>query len=988
MANGYIDDFGQKIGGAKKDRWKEIGLGVEDLDDIDLREYMQYVTKENIWSAPEYVGYISAGMEPVCIYFMRFVREKLAAKTEIRNDGKDRERAEKYITFVNNVRKTCESIKKKEEIPDFVDKLIVGNSYYNPITHSWYDRARDVTGLDNKFLRTVKLSKYDVQELYYETEIQGFPYNFRGDLKGVTIKQSYHNDKYWIVKGRKILNRSKEFDTVEEALDYAKTTLIEALDNKKKENKRESKTIKIVRPQLRHVERTGTDIRKGHNASTDILLNRFKFRGGEFGNWNTQDDRQAYVNYAFDAFIDLAYVLKCPLEFISFYPKGSYNGQTLAIAFGARGSGSALAHYECGRVVINLTKMKGAGCLAHEWGHALDDFLGTQCGLKGLKGFISSAGYRKSESYPQIIEAFATVRDAMRSVDKTTEEIISDYKAEVERLQSRLKGWVTHALQAFDREYGKERRAANNDEITKMNEIVNKLYETTDSKYASEMYALYKSVKRVSPSKDARDQIDLYIRLLNSAKYGLSKAMSGELTSNRHTKDSDFYKSAKKLDKGRAKAYYSEPEEMFARCFESYIEDKLGFKSQYLVHSTKNNTLYGELKPYPEGTERENINNAIENLMKVVVETFATEGKPFNTAIYENNTDWSDKYGNNEYKKGYKEDSNRAVAVKKETPKKLVTTGLIRVISGYDEILSDVEANAAITKTKDILNSFGKYTCTDAKYTYKKVNNESTLEVTFVECQGLLNLNIPKEQEILIENIKELVREKAGALDAVVKIISPELENSTEELAIYKAAVVKAAQEANIKKEAPNNVNIQVVDKDIKKEVTITQTQELRQTLVEKANELMKGDIACTESQLWYYINNIAKRNNIIYFALGIVPDKEVKGNSKVWTMRNGVIVINIKATVEKRIEGAIEALTRLNVSKKYGNTSEADMIASGVAYMICKRVGLDVRTYCLDSRFERLVTNKKQLESYLNICIKIYNEIISVLELQNVIKK
>ena len=163
---------------------------------------------------------------------------------------------------------------------------------------------------------------------------------------------------------------------------------------------------------------------------------------------------------------------------------------------------------------------------------------------------------------------------------------------------------------------------------------------------------------------------------------------------------------------------------------------------------------------------------------------------------------------------------------------------------------------------------------------------------------------------------------------------------------------------------------------------------ELRQTLVEKANELMKGDIACTESQLWYYINNIAKRNNIIYFALGIVPDKEVKGNSKVWTMRNGVIVINIKATVEKRIEGAIEALTRLNVSKKYGNTSEADMIASGVAYMICKRVGLDVRTYCLDSRFERLVTNKKQLESYLNICIKIYNEIISVLELQNVIKK
>ena len=87
------------------------------------------------------------------LYIHAIRQRKLAAKTEIRNDGKDRERAEKYITFVNNVRKTCESITKKEKMPDFVDKLIVGNSYYNPITHSWYDRARDVTGLDNKFLR-------------------------------------------------------------------------------------------------------------------------------------------------------------------------------------------------------------------------------------------------------------------------------------------------------------------------------------------------------------------------------------------------------------------------------------------------------------------------------------------------------------------------------------------------------------------------------------------------------------------------------------------------------------------------------------------------------------------------------------------------------------------------------------------------------------------------------------------------------------------
>ena len=60
----------------------------------------------------------------------------------------------------------------------------------------------------------------------------------------------------------------------------------------------------------------------------------------------------------------------------------SLNGE-LAIAFGARGHGgeeAAAAHYEPGHQVINMTKIKGAGSLAHEWFHALDHYLGRQDG--------------------------------------------------------------------------------------------------------------------------------------------------------------------------------------------------------------------------------------------------------------------------------------------------------------------------------------------------------------------------------------------------------------------------------------------------------------------------------------------------------------------------------------------------------------------------------------------------------------------------------
>lgn len=40
-----INDFGEKIGGARKDLWKERGLMVEDLDGMTQDEKEKYVKK-------------------------------------------------------------------------------------------------------------------------------------------------------------------------------------------------------------------------------------------------------------------------------------------------------------------------------------------------------------------------------------------------------------------------------------------------------------------------------------------------------------------------------------------------------------------------------------------------------------------------------------------------------------------------------------------------------------------------------------------------------------------------------------------------------------------------------------------------------------------------------------------------------------------------------------------------------------------------------
>jgi len=120
------------------------------------------------------------------------------------------------------------------------------------------------------------------------------------------------------------------------------------------------------------VKRTGVERRTGP-ATTKMFTDAFGFRAVEFGKWENQDERQEVMNHAYDGLLDLADVLHVPAKALSL------NGD-LALAFGARGQGlsGAKAHYETDYGVINLTKMTGAGSLAHEWFHALDHYLARQ----------------------------------------------------------------------------------------------------------------------------------------------------------------------------------------------------------------------------------------------------------------------------------------------------------------------------------------------------------------------------------------------------------------------------------------------------------------------------------------------------------------------------------------------------------------------------------------------------------------------------------
>jgi hypothetical protein len=90
--------------------------------------------------------------------------------------------------------------------------------------------------------------------------------------------------------------------------------------------------------------------------------------GIEYGNWMNDADRDAVNVSVAEALHDLADVLGVPVAAVSL-------GKRLALALGARGSGKFSAHYEPWSKAINMTRTRGSGALAHEWGHALDHWL-------------------------------------------------------------------------------------------------------------------------------------------------------------------------------------------------------------------------------------------------------------------------------------------------------------------------------------------------------------------------------------------------------------------------------------------------------------------------------------------------------------------------------------------------------------------------------------------------------------------------------------
>lgn len=384
--NGRIDDFGEKLGGAKKDRDWSFGREISESD-------LARLPLSKIWPGDEADGIENVFAAAVAVTARASVPPKPRVSYKVDRWVKQvqvvRGLAQRVVSGEVTEAVFKEKLAEASGLRDFRAKVLlleqldraqwgrIGKVEEFPDAYTYLEGAKfpspfvmvEVDGKSRRFdgCRVVLDALERIKPLVQvETAERRMEFEVRGRGESFSINK----------KGDREYRKLKTFSTAKEAFafiaDHHEQLVAEWGKVKERDN--------VGKGDVRGDEnrpRTGRDWRAGKDVTPEQFIEEFGFRGVEFGNWVSQgkghQERQGMLNQAYEALMDLSAIVGIPPKAISL------NG-SLGLAFGSRGSGNASAHFEPGNLVINLTKTRGAGTLAHEWFHALDNYFARERG--------------------------------------------------------------------------------------------------------------------------------------------------------------------------------------------------------------------------------------------------------------------------------------------------------------------------------------------------------------------------------------------------------------------------------------------------------------------------------------------------------------------------------------------------------------------------------------------------------------------------------
>lgn len=441
-----IDDFGEVIHGAAKHRRAALA---EDLNTDKTAEDYRTQPLSKLFPKPDYEKMAAEGTDNKTLAMLALLRNMIPAKPRVSH------RLNHWAKQVEEVRDTAGQLLDGSLPADkFIDRISQEKgSHYREIVNTWemlhqlspaqieqasgyrvkthaysmfrgkeYSPPKVVHTLENEKGRSI-LDSEDLKDLnkkakaYFDQQ-SGSP-KPADDKTKLDIYQHKRSGEVFIAYGKNKTVLQRGFKTTAEAREYVKANRAELLKklNALREQSREEQRNAANR------DRSGPDRREG-DVTPEKFSDAFGFRGVQFGNYVEGPRRQSDLNRAYDSLIDMADVLKVPAKALSL------NGR-LGLAFGARGKGgknAAAAHYEPGQVAINLTKGNGAGSLAHEWFHALDNYFGQHDVAKDgnvASGdrFMTARDTRGSlyqpEAYPVREEAYDAFMGVVKAINNS-----------------------------------------------------------------------------------------------------------------------------------------------------------------------------------------------------------------------------------------------------------------------------------------------------------------------------------------------------------------------------------------------------------------------------------------------------------------------------------------------------------------------------------------------------------------------------------------
>ena len=624
------DEFGKKIGGSKRDLWKNRNLCIEDLLDMNEREVETYVKKDNVWKKPDYEKMVKEdGGDREIVYYIKLVRDSLPTKPT--------DSSEKYINYISKIKELLETISCVAEIQSFYPEkfkpeFIVQKSSYTVTAKPAYaglltaktlkavktdlvhirrdmNKKEFCMTADQKVLNSVYIYQYN--DDCHITQMKGYNcliyksgyssyyfYERNGEFADLDFKSGE-----WFVATKNGIVLKASFTSKEEAEAWT-LKVLSGLNDVPKQAKKNDAKKKYVPEQLKNIRHTGSVFRMG-SVTGDDYLNTFTFHGGEFGNWLNDNDRQYSLDYGYDAFYDLALALDIPSEAISM-------GGVLSIAFGARGSGNAMAHYEPLRQVINLTKTKGAGSLAHEYGHAIDYIIGSKVN-KNSKSLLQTYMFGSIPEVKKLV-------DTMLYSEVNGDERKKHFEKEFQKYKEICFKWITSELSDDVSQEIKDEAESIADDMCREKGIS---FDMVDGFTCPVLLDFLKSNSGTSKHKKT------VIEACKAASYAASRMKCLENNTS-FKKNTRYYENSKKFANIYSKdshGYWDSKEEMFARAFACYVEDKLAaldITDDYLCGHADTCVAYDDdmniIPAYPQGEERKRINKAFDELITALKE--------------------------------------------------------------------------------------------------------------------------------------------------------------------------------------------------------------------------------------------------------------------------------------------------------------------------------------------------------------------------------